>query len=445
MWLPVLVFLIHTALLFGFIKWLRLMGRGHISAPGIYLGLSVLPTLTLLSPSLIEEARQRAGYGSYLAAIIIHVIFFGIGLFLAYAIINKGRIPTRYFPANCHPSTKSIRSSVILLVALFALLFFIHQILSLGAAPLFMIFSATGEELTVAREGGYKLQQGVSIYAWHFSRMVFVPFLVTAFFLRWHVGRETKWLAIFLVTLLLGAVNNGLSTALTPVAMLFVTILIALYHAKRGIKTSTAGLLLVLVFSFPFFVEFLYSEKPFIEALEYFIFKVLQRFSFETFDRTLSYFDYYPHLNGGYLEGRSIGFLAALSNEEFVNTANVIFLHRLESFKWHLAYGNANAHFIGYMNAEGGLLVVAVACLAVGFVVGALDVFASRGIRSLYGYSFYVVLGFILWKLMGSQPTTVLFSHGAVLCVLMIYLVDRRLRGPDLNNKAIMNQRGVYS
>lgn len=425
-----LYFFINILLVAFFCYKLRLIGRGYLSAPGIYLGLSVLPTFTLLFPSEYASFEGRAGIGDYSLSLILHTGFMGVGLFAAYFIFNNARLPKRKFvlgPDSVVNEYRFVFNSALLLS--FGSL--LSQILILGDIPILSVFqSGDVVDLTNARESGYKLQESPVVYLWHFSRMVFIPFVVIASFIRYKIRPSKRSLLLFLGVLLFGIVHNSLSGAVAPVAMLFLCIGVAYIYVLGRIRLSLVAPFVVLIFVFPFLVEYAYSEDGFLDTLFYFSYKVINRFSFETFDRTLSYFDYFPYVKD-YQGGRTNGLFMLFTGNEYFNVQNYIFLERLESFREHLLHGSANAHFIGYMNADFGLLGVGVSCLFVGIIIGLLDIVASKNIEGPAGLALYVVMGFIFWKLMGSQPTSVLFSHGAILCCLLIW-VQKRIRVKSL-------------
>lgn len=388
--------------------------------------LSALPTIGLLLPSQYDDYSARSGIDDYLIAILLHTIFITIGVVLGYIIFNDMRLPNWQFRKKLPPPAGDITPRLVIAISVVSFALLIDQLLRLGTVPLLLVFSdAAGASFVEAREIGYKNRGGLGVYFWHFNRMVFVPFLVASAYLMASRSKTIfSWL-VFGMTLTLGVIHNGLSGASAPVAMLFLILFVAFINSGGKIRMQTVFLAVIAIFSFPLFVEQSFSDVSLLEALDKFIEKIVWRFGAGTFDRTLSYFDYYPYVEQ-YLGGSSIKVIAALSGDDFVNTRNVIFLSRAESLRDYQLSGNANAHFIGYMNADGGLFLVAFSCLLVGVILGAFDAIAASRIRSIFGLSLYCVMAFIFWKLSGSQPTTVLFSHGAGLSLILILLLERR-------------------
>lgn len=430
-------FLVNLVIFLFFVKNLNLIGRNHISMPGVYYFFSFLPVLSLLAFGVISDDFTRPGFFDYLNAITIHSFSVGAGIFVSYCIFNSFIVPKRlFFFEDIVTSPNKI--NVLLISILFLVVFiFIHQISSIQNIPFLMMFSdSTVSELTMAREGGYKLQGGLSVYFWHFSRMVFVPLLVVAFFVKYFMNKNTKNLCMFISILVLGVLNNALSGAKAPVALLFLCILISYIFLNKNIKIRSLIIPIVLIFFFPFIVEYTYSDLSFVASLEQFFYKVLNRFSYETFDRTLSYFDTYPYVTD-YLGGRTNSLFTLFSQKDYFNVQNHIFIERLGSgeVKEHLLNGYANAHFIGYMNADFGLVGVFLSCFIIGLIIGGLDVFSVRNINNIYSFSLYIVMAFIFWKLMGSQPTSVLFSHGAILAFILLIIFSYITKVQSRNNR----------
>lgn len=414
-----LVFFLNSAILLFFIRALNLMGPKSISVPGIYLALSALPTISLLVPGLFNQVEGRYGVNDYMLAIILHTLAVSIGVFLAYVMFNNSKTPKRVWVDRVRLDRD--HSRWIFFGALFLVVAsFISQVATLQSIPILSVLRGESvADLTMARESGYKLEGSPIVYLWHFSRMVFVPYLAVLLFIGYYQNRKTKRLLLFLSVLLLSIMHNSLSGAKAPVAMIFLCLAVAYYYMGGKIRVGSAAFAVGLIFLFPFLIEYSYSDDSFGASLIYFSLKIAERFSFETFDRTLSYFDAYPHYFD-YLGGRTNKLFTLFSGQSYFNVQNQVFLMRLEDVKEHLLHGSANAHFIGYMNADFGLKGVAASCLIVGLIIGAFDVYATRYVSGPTGLACYSIMGFIFWKLMGSQPTTVLFSHGASLCLLMI-------------------------
>ncbi|EJV5743200.1 O-antigen ligase [Vibrio alginolyticus] len=421
-----LLFITNLIIFLFFVKYLNLASTKHVSMPGVYYCLSFLPILSMISPDIHEKISGRSGIDEYLIAITLHSIFIALGVLMSYFLFNAGKVPDRNY-SRCL-NTKENLSKLDFFILFVAISSFFHQILTLGNIPFLMIFlDVSVSDLTMAREGGYKLHGGYAVYIWHFSRMVFVPYLVCTSFVMYLQSKSSKNMIIFFLILIFGVFNNALSGAKAPVAMLFMCMFFIFIGVRRNINLKYIFLATLFIFIFPFLVEYSFSEEGLLDTLDKFSQKVINRFSYETFDRTLSYFDVFPHYMK-YLGGRTNSLFTLFSQQEYFNVQNYIFIYRLDGIlAEHLLYGSANAHFIGYMNADFGLIGVAISCLSIGIIIGFMDVYASTRLSSAKTISLYMVIAFIYWKLMGSQPTSVLFSHGAVLAFLLLVFQKRKI------------------
>lgn len=426
----ILFFIINAAFFLFSIRALNLASSKHISMPGVYYCLSFLPVLSLLSFDFNEKTLYRIGLDDYLIAITLHTVLLSVGLFLAYLLFNNGKVPSRDYSFSLKRKERFSRFDWLLFVLV--VLIFFHQVFTLGDIPFLMIFlDVSVSDLTMAREGGYKLQGGLAVYFWHFSRMIFVPYLVCVAFIFLLQRNSSYNRTLFLIVLTLGILNNALSGAKAPVAMLFMCMFFIFVGIKRNINIKYVFFAIVAIFVFPFLIEYSFSDKGFLATLEHFSQKVINRFSYETFDRTLSYFDVFPK-ELEYLGGRTNSLFMLFSQQEYFNVQNYIFIQRIDGkVAEHLYHGSANAHFIGYMYADFGLIGVAFSCLIMGMIIGVIDVYSSARLGSSKTLAMYMVIAFIFWKLMGSQPTSVLFSHGAVLGFLILLMKGKGFRGGD--------------
>lgn len=426
-------FALNIVVLVFIIKTLRLLGRNYITVPGVYLSLSVLPTISLIIPGLYQQVVGRSGIYDYMLSIFLHTFCIGLGLFLSYILLNKGKLPRRVWlgvvQLNDNEAKWIFYGSLLLVVVSF-----FSQVLTLKSIPILSVFRGDSvADLTMAREGGYKLEGSLVVYLWHFSRMVFAPYLAVLFFIIYYQQRSRRSLFLFVSFLFLAVLHNSLSGAKAPVAMIFLCLAVAYYYMGGKLNIRYAFVFVFLIFLFPFLIEYAYSDDSLLDSIRHFGLKIVERFSFETFDRTLSYFDAYPYYFE-YLGGRTNKLFTLFSGQDYFNVQNQIFLMRLGEVKEHLLHGSANAHFIGYMNADFGIIGVVVVCLAIGFILGTFDLLSTKYISGPTGLACYSIMGFVFWKLMGSQPTTVLFSHGALLCLLMIIAGSLKFRSNKPGN-----------
>jgi hypothetical protein len=405
----------------------QILSIKRITIIGFYYYMWILMLVPLLFSPVSDEFTSRYGFQSFLIASFIHPMFILIG-YLLIVTPQVGVFRQRF-------NSQSLRVWVSLartrrLVYYFAAacsVVMIHQFLSLDKNPLLIMLSGGTDtvELVYAREDSFKLNRNFFTYIWHFNRMVFFPFVILVAFFSYYITKSGKWLALFILLLIFGAINNAVSSALAPVALLGLLVMLSYIRVSRGFSTSAVSIMLVLTLFFPVVVEYLYSSMQFSESMLYTLKKIFGRFSFETMDRTISYFDVFPD-HYGFLGGRTNALFTLFSGEEVFNVQNYIFLYRLNTVHDYLLTGSANAHFIGYMYADFGLFGVAAASLVVGLIIGLIERRYYRLKSSAVVLACYMITVTLFWKLMGSQPTTVLFSNGAILLLMMAVFFSRK-------------------
>jgi len=429
--MELLVVVASFALVFFAVKGGRLFYGVVPTIPGFYLVAALLPVFSVIPSIEGSDFSARVGYYDYLFAIIFHFFFFVCGVFGIYALTGfntaeRGAFfvggSERFFPYKYEK--KVIRAGVFLSIGIF-----LHQTLSLREIPFFAIFSGAYDaaEIATLREETFKLNESFALYFWHLNRQVLGPLLV-AVFLYLHVRSPSRWSGLrFAGILAFVVINNAASSALAPVASIFLLLLLVYLAITPRRNIGAVIVAVVLLFAFPVFVEGFFSDKTGGQLIEAVVLKIVNRFSLETFDRTLSYFDLFPYEHP-YANGATNRIFAFLSGNDVFNVQNYVFLARLTELKEHLLTGNANAHFIGYMNADFGLVGVAASSVVVGAIVGYFDVKLTRQLPRPFALACYFLCVILFWKLMGTQPTTILVSHGAILVLLFSLYMDRRAR-----------------
>jgi|GEM_PF-4476894 len=406
----------------------------RITIIGFYYYMWILMLMPLLFSPVSDEFTSRNGFQSFLAASFAHPLFMLIG-YLSMVMPQAGVVRQRFNGQSLRVwSSLAQTRRLVYYFAIICSVIMFHQFISLDKNPLFIMLSGGGDavELAYAREESFKLNRNFFTYIWHFNRMVFFPFTILVAFFMYYITKNKKWLAVFVILLIFGAINNAVSSALAPVALLGLLIMLSYIRISKGFSTSAISVMLILTLIFPVVVEYSYSSMQFSESMLYTLKKIFGRFSFETMDRTISYFDVFPDYYD-FLGGRTNALFTLFNGEEVFNVQNYIFINRLSTVHDHLLHGSANAHFIGYMYADFGLFGVAAASLIVGAIIGFIE-------RKYYGFknsvvvlACYMITVTLFWKLMGTQPTTILFSNGAILLLLMAALFSRKDRVGSFN------------
>lgn len=419
------VFLANAGITVGGLLLFRLLSLRNITAAGFYLVMSLLPTFALVFPSVVAEHALRDGFWTYKYALILHSSAFLVGA----AIVQYGLRSTKV-SKNLTDITESRSEHRVVLVLISALVIsLLHQLITLDTVPILVAFLSPGETatLTIHREASYKMSESLGVYFWHFMRqvgtLVLVCILVASVVVRGR--RASKHLAGTGLVVALAVFHNSLSAAKAPVAILFLAVFFGfvLLGVKMRLRVVVGSILVTL--SFPVMLEWLYSDTGFFSSAWHTYLKVFERFSLGVYDRTLAYFDVFVE-PGAKLGGRTNSLFALITGQSHFNVQNFVFLERLDVIREHLVHGSLNAHFISYMYSDFGLVGVWLSSLVVGMVVSLGDVAYKRCPRSLLVVSIYAAYIVVVWKLMGSQPTSVFASHGGGVLLLCLFYLSRR-------------------
>lgn len=393
---------------------------------GFYSIVFFVMMLGLLPLEETQSFKERIGYENLLYALLLHIFFILLPYLICYS-ANFGKLrqtANNFRRADIEEARNEKKIFFILL--LLVTLVFVHQLLYLPSIPIFLIFqNFSGEEVALSREQAFKLNDNAFVYLWHFNRMIFSPLLVLSAFLIF--SRETneraKWGILFFVATTIACINSSLSSALAPVAMIFLMLFLLRNYVKKSFSFLNSAWMFLVVLSFPIFIEFLFSDGDFLASASNTIYKVFKRFSLETFDRTLVYFDLFPHqLN--YLGGSTNRMFTIITGNDFFNVQNFAFLYYVESvmgdqLREHLMFGSLNANFIAYMNADFGIFGVAMSSFFMGCILTFFEFQVMRLKKNIFVLSLYIMLMILFWKMMGTQPASILVGHGGIAMLVM--------------------------
>ena len=165
-----------------------------------------------------------------------------------------------------------------------------------------------------------------------------------------------KYALLLLFTILVGAINNSLSSALTPVAMLFVIAALAAFYGVPKVSPAQVLLPILVIPAFPFIIVLLGSDRNLNEAIDDTIDEFSQRFSYETIERTVKYFNVFG-IKRPLLDGRTNNIHTLVSGKPYFHVSNYMFRKQLSArmLRTH-GTGNMNAHHVAYTYSDYGLL-----------------------------------------------------------------------------------------
>lgn len=428
--------IIVFVLIVGVIAFTQLMTRFiNLTQPsilGFYSIVFCFMAIGLLGFGESESFKDRVGYIDFLYALLLHIFFLLLPYIVCYSLnINNLKLSSNTFRHANIIRPKNEKLIFVALLFVFTLIF-IHQLIFLPTLPIFLLFqNVTGEELALAREDSFKLNDSPFVYLWHFNRMIFAPLVTLSAYLIYanEIVSPRRWQAVFIIVTIFACINSSLSSALAPVAMIFLMIFLIRNYSLKKVSRQYTALMMVVVLAFPILVEFVFSDGDILASATNTALKVFNRFSIETFDRTLLYFDLFPY-SQDYLGGSTNRLFTIFTGNEFYNVQNYAFLYYVENImgdqlREHLMYGSLNANFIGYMNADFGLMGVVISSAVMGIILTYFEMRMMKLEKNIFVLSLYIMLVIIFWKMMGTQPASILVGHGGILMLLLSIALSR--------------------
>jgi hypothetical protein len=400
--------------------------------PGFYFIFLSIMSLSFIIPSeATENFKLSQGYQNFLLGTTLHYIFFLLGILVIY----KGQ---RFDPSTLALKLRNfsfyeIETKIIKYLTVLAVLIFIHSLIVMKSIPIVEILRAGADEslaaeATINKESLYKESISLNNYIWNLNRQILFPILILYSFVTYFKLKTKRKLVMFLILLIVGVANNAISGSLAPVALIFFMLGISFLYLSNNIKPKHYVSILVLSLAFPIFVDFSSSNYKFSESVNITLNKTFYRFSGETFKRSLDYFEVYG-VEKPFLGGRTHKIFTYVTGEEYFNVSNYIFVRNLPVRK--LAYastGHQNAHFICYLYSDFGFSGIVIGSLIVGLILAKFQLILNTHLTGNLSFVAYVILVTLFWKLMGVHPFTILFSHGALLLVIMTLWISKKIK-----------------
>lgn len=397
-------------------RYLSISGFYYIMLMVIFAAsLVIFPTL----PSRVSEP--------FILVVSLGCVGTGLGILVAAVSWKLRRSETRNF-YNA-PVVLSVvdrrRWPGVWVLILFAVGLLGLYIITTPAIPLFYLLTGGTDslELAVMREESFKLRRGFAVYLFQWNRALFFPYLamLTYAYSRLYPKLSTKLL--FIVVLPLALFNNALSTAEAPVAEVLLGVFLTHYLIEKGrISVRLVLLAFLVVFAYSIILPVVVDQVPLAQvpavALSTYV-KILNRFTLETAERISWYVDLFPRTHD-FLGGTSMRPIALLTGQGHFNLPNYVFR---QAFPARLSTGHANAPFIAHLYANWGFLGVLVGSFLIGWSLESLQVYLVRSKKTIWTLVAYAFSILVWRKLLSTEPTTVLISHGALLVFFLPSLV----------------------
>lgn len=426
--LEILLFLYLILILFILNRLYKVINIKYFTINGFYLLFFFAACSALLLP-YVNELKNRPGYENMLLAIFLHFSFYALGIiaFNCFFSFNYKSSFSSYISDEFY--TNSLEKRILKILLVVSVILSVTQIITLKTIPILMIFQSSNNvdyaELAITRSETF--DGGVLGYIFHLNRQLLIPLVTIGYFLIFFFSKTIKTFLIFFIVLIFAIVNNSLSSALAPVATLFLLIFFSYLYISPKLNIRNVILLFLAILSFPFLVEYISSDNlSLFNSISHTADKVAYRYTGETLDRTLCYFDYYG-IESDFLGGRTNKLFTIFSGEELFKVQNFMFVKHLPKEKlFYASHGNMNANFIAYMYSDFSFIGVIISSFLMGFITSLFQNFYIQKEKTILNFSAYIVTIGLFWKLSGTQPTTILFSHGAVFLFIFIYYLSKR-------------------
>src|SRR5262249_15815856 len=146
-------------------------------------------------------------------------------------------------------------------VGLVLIVLYVRQV---ETVPFFYLLRHPGEYwiLSLLREDAFKLLASSLKYVFYLARGLLFPFLIVAAFGYFMATGRKQWLTAFLVVLLSGLFFAALSIAKSPVAAIFLLLILFVYYYRRGaFNYKHVALAAIVIFAFPLFISLAVGGK----------------------------------------------------------------------------------------------------------------------------------------------------------------------------------------
>ena len=384
----------------------------------MYFVLIVLPAFYVYGEQ-VEPFRT-----TYIFAVLSVLITVPAGIILVNFILHFGkREITDYYQAPIRSETASPAGYTLLVIIALALT--AVNFWEVRTVPLLYLIQNPGDYFGVAmlREEAGKLLNSPLSYAYFVLKIVVYPFLILLACSRYLASKRIPWLVTFLGLLLVGIIYCGMAVEKGVVAAIFAELFILFYLYKGG-RPGKAAILLapIAFFAFPAFIlsqqyRGLVHGTPAGIASD-----ILERVFHGPASVLYYYFEVFPAALP-YQYGGSIGKFSVLMGWRSSNIPNAVGLYITHGARGTLESVNANAAFIGNLNADFGLVGVLLGGVIAGMVLQAAQIHLLRRPKTEQTLA---ICAFWMWTfscLYDTPLPAVLLSYGVLLAPVILWVM----------------------
>jgi oligosaccharide repeat unit polymerase len=371
----------------------------------------------------IYADEQNLARGRFLFAVTSVLVTVPLGFVLASWFCKFRKSETESFflkplEANVNPAGVMPIFSAFLAISMVLAAWYMRQV---GTVPLFHMIRNPGDYYTLMflREDSFKLLNSSLNYAFALLRGLLFPFIIAVSFGYFLWTRHKQWLIGFVAAAVTGIFFASLSLAKSPVAIIFLVVVLFAYYYKHGMFSYKFVLIsLAVIFAFPLLVMIGVAENS--PTASILLQSLFERLIYGTSLDVYWYFEAFPaHIP--YLHGASSHALSIFAGVPVANTPNMVGQY---SEPFGLASINANAAFIGDLHADFGLAGVLIGGVITGIVMQAFHIYIVRKKKTVSSVAAYSFLVYAFWQLNSTSLPPVLASGGALPVLVLLWIMD---------------------
>jgi oligosaccharide repeat unit polymerase len=423
--LAVLSLIVIGASLWMMHRLVGLFNLRQITAPAffyyLYFASILLPGFFIFADE-ITPSRWRFLFG--IESVLISV---PIGIAIANLFLGFGKRSIGYFfrrPVDAEMLGSSDERLFIVFLVL-AIAFVVINILQTPAVPLFFLIRNPGETIAAAilREDSFKLLNSHLTYVYSVTRGVVFPFLILVAYGRSRSQPQSIWRWLFRVSLAVGVFYAALTIEKSPVAAIF-GLLIVFYYLFRGGRVGRWASVCapILFLCFPLVIVLLAYHGSKEGTLASAFQAIGIRLFYSPAQTVYAYFEIFPALIP-FQHGASIVKLAALFGWKIVDIPNAVGLYMRGPGD--LDTISANSCFIGNLNADFGLVGVAIGGIAAGFAMQVVSRYLTRRPKTTVNLAAHAICIWAFGMLVMMALPTVLLSGGVAFALILAWIFDR--------------------
>lgn len=390
-----------------------------LTIPGTFY---LLYLVEILIPSFLVYAEQRDPYRqTFLFAVESALLTVPLGILFAKRIFRfQQRETTAFFTSPQQDSSSDPGPEVYVLFLMVALGITCLYVLEVRTIPLFYMLRHPGETdyLVWLREKSLKLLDSPLRYAYATLPKSLYPLLIAFSFGRYLLTRQRSWAVLFLASLLPGVLFAGFTIAKGPVAALFLILCLYFYLYRSGKVGGKFVLLCVAsILGYPLFVQMqVYAGSKGSDLLSQ-LQAIGERMFYLPAEVLYYYFRVFPHVVP-YQHGRTIGKFAMLLGEKTFDSPNTV-------GRYMRPYGlytiNANAAFLGDLNADFGIAGILTGGFLAGVIMEVAQIYLVRRGKSALTLSIYANFIEAFHELNSASLPSILLSQGPAFILVVAW------------------------